>query len=106
MIPPTTAPAGKLAEYRTKGEVSREIIEKGTEYVNVISSLFKLLSESFTAISGMNWTPQHCWHFAGGDWTVMVAGNRAYWVETQKADMGKLVSLFTAEMEEMAATGI
>jgi roadblock/LC7 domain-containing protein len=54
----------------------------------------------------MKWTPQHCWHFAGGDWTVMVAGNRAFWIETQKANMNELVAVLMAETEEMAASGI
>lgn len=48
------------------------------------------MSGAFTQLSGMNWSPPQGWMFAGGDWTVCVAGGRGVFVESAKANFNEL----------------
>lgn len=52
--------------------------------------LFNTLAGAFTQLSGMDWTPQRGWMYAGGDYTVAIGGNTGVFVETQKADFNEL----------------
>jgi roadblock/LC7 domain-containing protein len=94
-------PDGKLLDYRAKGDFPRELAEKSAQYSSTVTNLFNILGESFTKVTGTNWVPQHCWHYAGGDWTVVVAGDRALMIETQKADMQSIMRMVMAETEEV-----
>jgi roadblock/LC7 domain-containing protein len=39
----------------------------------------------------MDWVPQHNWMYSGGDWTVIISGQRGVFVESSKADLDKLL---------------
>lgn len=81
---------GRLVDYRAHMDMSKELAEMSVQFCATVTMLFTTLGGAFTRLSGMNWSPQHGWMFAGGDYTVAVGGNRGVFVETPKADFNKL----------------
>lgn len=81
---------GSLVSYKANMEMPQEKAAVVAQFCATVSMLFDTLSGAFTQMSGMNWTPAHGWVFAGGDWSVCVAGGKGVFVETAKADFNKL----------------
>jgi len=81
---------GKLVEYKAKMEMSPEMAAMTAQFCATVTMLFNTLSGAYTQLTGMNWTPQRGWMFAGGEYTVALGGNRGVFVETSKADFNQL----------------
>jgi roadblock/LC7 domain-containing protein len=84
------APDGRLIDYRAKGAMTRETAEASAQFCATVTMLFNTLAGAFTQLSGMPWTPQQGWMYAGGDFTVAIGGNKGVFVETAKADFNRL----------------
>ncbi|WP_220681598.1 DUF2173 family protein [Methanofollis formosanus] len=50
-----------------------------------------------TAMSSMKWVPRRVWMYSGGDWTVIMGGNRCIFIETTKVDFNHLHRVMSAE---------
>ncbi len=81
---------GKLVDYKASMDMTPEMAAMSAQFTATITMLFDTLSGAFGQFSGMKWTPQQGWMYAGGDWTVAVGGHRGVFVETAKADFNKL----------------
>ena len=84
------SPEGKCLGYKANMGVSPEMADKAAQYMATVTMMFDTLAGAFSQESKMNWTPQMGWGYSGGDWNVMVSGNRALWVEMSKADLNAL----------------
>jgi roadblock/LC7 domain-containing protein len=82
---------GSLIDYKASIPLSRGLAAGAAQFQETITSTFDKLSESFSQISGMNWTPQHGWVYSGGDWSIVVGSNKGIFVETAKADFNTLL---------------
>jgi roadblock/LC7 domain-containing protein len=83
-------PDGTLIDYQSKTDMSPELAAMSAQFCATVSMLFGTLSQAFTPLSGMNWSPPRGWMFAGGDYTVAVAGGKGVFAETDKADFNNL----------------
>jgi roadblock/LC7 domain-containing protein len=81
---------GKLVDYKTKMEMSRELAATTAQFCATVTMMFDTLAGAFTHLSKMNWTPQKGWAYSGGEWTVAIGGHRGVFVQTAKADFNKL----------------
>src|SRR2546429_7618141 len=81
---------GRLVDYKAKMDMSPELAQMSAQFCSSVTSLFNTLSGAFTQLSGMNWSPQHGWAFAGGDYSVCVGGAESVFVEKAKADYNRL----------------
>jgi len=86
------APDGRLLDFKAKMDMSPELAQMSAQFCSSVTALFNTLSSAFTQLSGMSWSPQHGWAFAGGDYSVCVGGTRGVFVETAKADYNQLFS--------------
>ncbi len=86
---------GKLADYKAKGNIPREVAANAAQFCATLTMTFNTLSGAFTQLSGQKWVPQQGWMYAGGDYTVAIGGNgyRGVFIETAKADFNKLFQL-------------
>ncbi len=85
------SPEGKLVEYKSKTEMSKEMAEMTAKFCGTVNMMFDTLASAYTLLYKMNWVPQHNWMYSGGDWTVMISGTRGVFVESSKADLEKLL---------------
>lgn len=83
-------PDGKLVDFKAKMDMPRDMAALTAQFCATVTMLFNTLAVSYSKMSGMDWTPQHGWMFAGGNWTVAIGGNRGVFVETAKADFNEL----------------
>jgi roadblock/LC7 domain-containing protein len=83
-------PDGSLVDYKSVGNMSAEVAAMSAQFCATVSMLFGTMSGAFSQLSGMSWSPPRGWMFAGGDFTVAVAGDRGVFVETAKADFNLL----------------
>jgi roadblock/LC7 domain-containing protein len=81
---------GKLVDYKTRMDMSREMAEMTAQFVATVTMMFNTLAGAYTQLSQMQWVPQQGWAYSGGDWTVAVGGQRGVFVETAKADFNRL----------------
>jgi len=81
---------GSLVNYKANMAMSPEVAAGAAQFCATVSMLFGTLSGAFSQLSGMNWSPPQGWVYAGGDWTVCVAGGKGLFVETAKADFNRL----------------
>jgi roadblock/LC7 domain-containing protein len=88
---------GSLIDYRASITLSPRLAAGAAQYQETVTITFDKLSESFSEISGMNWTPQHGWVYSGGDWSIVVGGRKGIFVETAKADLNALLRVLTGE---------
>lgn len=91
---------GRCIDYMAKTDMPREMADKAAEYIATVTMMFNTLAGSFTQISQMNWVPQQGWIYSGGDWTVIIGGNKAIFAETSKADLTKLHNLMMEQRVE------
>lgn len=84
------APDGELVEYGATMDMSDELAANAAQFCATVTMLFNTLGGAFAEMSGMNWTPQHGWMYAGGDYTVAIGGTTGVFVETEKADFNQL----------------
>ena len=84
-------PDGSLIDYKANMEMPLELAGMSAQFCATVSMVFgTTMSGAFTQLSGMNWSPPQGWMFAGGDWTVSVAGGRGVFVDSAKANFNKL----------------
>ena len=83
-------PDGKLVDFKAKMDMSRDMAALTAQFCATVTMLFNTLAGSYSKMSGMDWTPQHGWMYAGGNWTVAIGGNRGVFIETAKADFNEL----------------
>ncbi len=84
-------PEGKLVDYKSKTGMPKEMAQTTAKFCGAVNMMFDALASAYTQLYKMNWVPQHNWMYSGGDWTVMVSGNRGVFVESSKADLEKLL---------------
>ena len=87
---------GSLIDFKTKMEMSPDLAAMSAQFCATISMVFSTMSGAFTQLSGMSWSPPQGWMFAGGDWTVCVAGGRGVFVESAKANFNELYGAMVA----------
>ncbi|MGH2495658.1 MAG: DUF2173 family protein [Ktedonobacteraceae bacterium] len=83
-------PDGKLVGYQAKMDLSSEIAAMTAQFCATVTMLFHTLAGAFTHLSQMKWVPQQGWAYSGGDWTVVIGGNRGVFVQTAQADFNQL----------------
>jgi roadblock/LC7 domain-containing protein len=88
---------GTLIDYKASIDLSAGLAAGAAQFQLTITTTFDKLSESFSELSGMNWTPQHGWAYAGGDWTIVVGGHKGVFAETAKTDLKALFRRLTVE---------
>ena len=81
---------GRLVDFKAKMAMSPELAQMSAQFCASVTGLFNTLAGAFTQLSGMNWSPQQGWAFAGGDYSVCVGGTRGVFVETARADYNRL----------------
>lgn len=81
---------GSLVEYEANMDMSEELAATTARFCATVTMLFDTLAGAFSKQSGMDWTPQHGWMYAGGDYTVAIGGNTGVFVETEAADFNRL----------------
>ena len=83
---------GSLIDYKASIDISLGLMAGAAQFAATVTMTFDKLSEAFSQMSGMNWTPQHSWAYSGGDWSIAVGdgGRKAVFVETTKADFNNL----------------
>ena len=84
-------PEGKLVDYQSKTGMPKEMAQTTAKFCGAVNMMFDALASAYTQLYKMNWVPQHNWMYSGGDWTVMISGNRGVFVESSKADLEKLL---------------
>lgn len=82
--------SGDLNDYGATMDMSEELAATAAQFCASVTMLFNTLGGAFTEMSGMEWTPQQGWMYAGGDYTVAIGGNTGVFVETEKADFNQL----------------
>jgi len=96
------SPDGKCTNVRSKMSLQSEKADKSAQYIATVTMMFNTLADAFTKESGMHWIPQHNWSYSGGDWTVVVGGNQAVFVDSFKADLNKITHALGRPMVEAA----
>src|ERR687886_2109401 len=83
---------GKLVDYKTRMDMSREMAEMTAQFVATVTMMFNTLAGAYSQLSGMPWVPQQGWAYSGGEWTVAVGGGgyKGVFVETARADFNRL----------------
>lgn len=84
------SPDGSLVDYGANMDMPEELAATTAQFCATVTMLFDTLGGAFTEMSGMNWTPQQGWMYAGGDYTVAIGGTTGVFVETDKADFNQL----------------
>lgn len=90
-------PDGDVVDFGANMEMSDELAGTTAQFCATVTMLFDTLAESYTNLSGMAWTPQKGWMYAGGDYTVAIGGNTGVFVETEKADFNELYAMLVGE---------
>ncbi len=85
------SPDGKLVEYKSKAEMPKEMAQMTAKFCGAVNMMFDALASAYTDLYKMNWIPQHNWMYSGGDWTVIISGNRGVFIESSKTDLEKLL---------------
>jgi roadblock/LC7 domain-containing protein len=77
---------GRIVDWKAKGTVSPELKEETSNELSAVMSIF---------VGGArkrprNWTPFHGIAYSGGDMTMIIKGENAVIVETDKVEMDKI----------------
>lgn len=83
-------PDGSLSDYRDQMDMPSDIVAMTAQLCATVCMTFNTLASSHSQVSGMKWAPQQGWTYSGGDWTVACGGNRAVFVQTERADFNQL----------------
>src|SRR2546428_12083242 len=78
---------GKLVDYKSKMNMSPEIVAMTAQYCATVTMMFNTLANAYTKLSKMNWVPQQGWAYSRGEWTIAIGGNRGVVVEKTKGDL-------------------
>jgi len=80
--------SGQMLSY--KGGLTQEIAEMVAMMCAANSLMGKMQADSFSKISGMNWTPFRGFAVSAGDFSVCVMGNAGVFVQSAKADFNEV----------------
>lgn len=86
---------GELIDFETTMNMTEELAANAAQFCASVTMMFDTLGGSFTELSGMNWSPQEGWMYAGGEYTVAIGGTTGVFVETEKADFNQLYEHLT-----------
>lgn len=81
---------GDVVDYEATMDMPEELAATTAQFCATVTMLFDTLGGAFSELSGMDWTPQEGWMYAGGDYTVAIGGNTGVFVETDEADFNQL----------------
>lgn len=85
------SPDGKLVDYKSKIGMPTEMAQMTAKFCGAVNQMFDALASAYSQLFKMNWVPQHNWMYSGGDWIVIISGQRGVFVESSKADLDKLL---------------
>jgi len=90
---------GSLIDHKVSMDISPGLMAGAAQFCVTVTTTFDRLSEAFSQMSGMSWTPQYGWAFSGGDWAIAVGdgGHKGVFVETAKADFNNLFAYLVGE---------
>jgi roadblock/LC7 domain-containing protein len=90
---------GSLIDYKASIDISPGLMAGAAAFCETITTTFDKLAESFSQLSGMNWTPQRGWAYTGGEWSIVVGdgGRKGVFVETAKANFSNLFGHLVTE---------
>ncbi|OQY49114.1 MAG: hypothetical protein B6242_00270 [Anaerolineaceae bacterium 4572_78] len=80
--------SGDMVAY--KGEMKEEHAKMVGMMCAANTLMGKMQAESFSAYTGMNWTPFKGWAVSAGDFSICATGNAGVFVETAKADFNAI----------------
>lgn len=86
---------GSLIDFR--GSLSQDSAEMVAMMCAANTLMGKMQAESFTRLTGMNWSPFKGWAVSAGDYTVCVMGEIGVFVETAKADFNQVFCALSEE---------
>ena len=81
---------GSLIDYASTIDMPQSLANMTTQFSSSVTHMFNTLSEAFSKISWMEWSPQRGWAYFAGKYTVVVGGHRAVFIQTEKADFNGL----------------
>lgn len=84
---------GDLVDFGASMDMSEELAATTAQFCATVTMVFDTLGGAFTELSGMDWTPQQGWMYAGGDYTVAIGGTTGVFIETEKADFNQLYEI-------------
>lgn len=83
-------PEGTIVDYRSQIDISPQMVSMTAQFCSTVCMMFNSLTNAYSQLSDMNWSPQQGWTYSGGDWTAACGGNRAVFVKTEEADFNQL----------------
>jgi roadblock/LC7 domain-containing protein len=86
---------GSLVDYASTIDMPQSLATMTTQFSSSVTQMFNTLSEAFSKISWMEWSPQHGWAYSGGKYTVVVGGNRGVFAQTEEADLNGLFAVLS-----------
>jgi roadblock/LC7 domain-containing protein len=69
---------GSVVDFKGDLDLLPPANQVATRLAARVSETFDQLASTYSSLSQMQWTPRRCWMYSGGDWTVVVGGNRLY----------------------------
>ena len=88
-------PGGELVSY--KGDLTEDVAKLVAKMCAANTLMGTTEAESFTRISGMNWTPFHGWAVSAGDYSICVMGHIGVFVKTAQADFNDIYKVLSEE---------
>ncbi|NMB84733.1 MAG: DUF2173 family protein [Methanothrix sp.] len=85
------SPEGKLVDYKSKTDMPPEMAKMTAKFCGAVNMMYDALASAYSELYKMKWVPQQNWMYSGGDWTVIISGNRGVFVESSKADLERLL---------------
>ncbi|QLC49338.1 DUF2173 family protein [Methanolobus zinderi] len=82
---------GKLVDYKSEMKMPEEMADMTSKFCGTVNMMFDALATAYTKLYQVNWVPQHNWMYSGGDWIIIVSGTRGVFVESEKADVEKII---------------
>ena len=83
-------PDGSLQGYASSIDLPQPLADMTAQFSSSVTQMFNTLSEAFSKISWMEWSPQQGWAYSGGRYTVAVGGNHGVFIYTDQADFNGL----------------
>ena len=87
---------GGVVDVESTIDMPQPLAKMTTQFSSSVTQMFSTLSEAFSKISWMEWSPQQGWSYSGGKYTVVVGGNRGVFVQTTEADFNELFAALFA----------
>jgi len=89
-------PDGSLVDYLSSIDMPQSLAKMAGQFTSSVTQMFNTLSEAFSKLSWMEWSPQQIWSYSGGQYTVAVGGNRGVFIQTADANFNTLFATLIA----------